>query len=104
MIIGIFRSRLREEQSQPGSAYGEVAERMEELARSMPGFRSVNSFAAEDGERVTLFEFERLADVDAWRDEAEHREAQARGRAEFYASYDLFICEPLREAHFRAED
>ena len=62
MIIGIFRSRLRETQAQPGSAYGEVAERMEELARSMPGFRSVKSFAAADGERVTLFEFERLAD------------------------------------------
>lgn len=104
MIIGIFRSRLRGEQTRPGSAYGPVAERMEELARSMPGFRSVKTFAAEDGERVTLFEFETLADVDGWKVQAEHREAQAKGRAEFYASYDLIICEPIREAHFQAED
>ncbi len=104
MVVGIFRSRLRPEQEHAGAAYGPVAERMEALARSMPGFRSVKTFGAGDGERVTLFEFETLAHLDVWRDEAEHLEAQRRGRDEFYASYDLYVCEPIREAHFRAED
>lgn len=104
MVIGIFRSRLRAGMDAPGAEYGSTAERMEELARTMPGFRSVKAFAASDGERVTVFEFESLDELDGWREQAEHREAQRRGREAFYASYDLYICDPIREAHFQGED
>src|SRR5262245_20227104 len=95
MVIGIFRSRLRPEARE---AYGPVAARMDDLAGTMPGYLWHKTFRAEDGERVTLFGFETLAALEAWRDHAEHREAQRRGVAEFYAEYSLHVCTPLRES------
>jgi heme-degrading monooxygenase HmoA len=98
LIVGIFRSRLRED----AAAYPAAAARMEALAREQPGFLGIKTFRAEDGERVSLFAFETLAALEAWRDHPEHRETQRRGREEFYASYSLQICEPIREAHYAA--
>jgi heme-degrading monooxygenase HmoA len=98
VVIGIFRSRLRPD----AAGYAETAERMEVLARGMPGFRELKTFAAEDGERVSIFAFESLAELEAWRAHPEHREAQRRSRAEFYSEYALSICTPLRQAFFPA--
>ena len=55
MIVTVFRSRLR-----PGvrEEYVALVERMNELARSMPGYISHKGFFAEDGERVTVVEFD----------------------------------------------
>ncbi len=100
MVVGIFRNRLRED----GTAdYGPTAERMVELVQKVPGFRGMKAFAAEDGERVTLFEFESLEAIDEWSRDPEHQEAQRRGREEFYAEYELWICEPARHSVFRHE-
>ena len=100
MLIGIFRNRLR---PGPRDAYETTAERMDALVRTMPGYLWHKTFRAEDGERVTLFGFESLAQLEAWRDHPEHREAQRRGRAEFYAEYSLHVCTPLREAFLKAQ-
>jgi heme-degrading monooxygenase HmoA len=100
MIIGIFRNRLRPENR---AAYKETAERMDALAPTMPGYLWHKSFAAEDGERATLFAFETIEQLVAWREQPEHREAQRRGRAEFYAECSLQVCTQLRESSFRAE-
>jgi len=98
LVIGIFRSRLRE----GAAGYPATAARMEELVATMPGFLGIKTFRADDGERVSLFAFETLEALDAWRDHLEHRAAQRRGRDEFYAEYTLQICAPLREARFVA--
>ena len=55
MILTVFRSRLRPEAQ---AEYGELAPQMSKLARSMPGYKSHKVFVAEDGERLTLVEFE----------------------------------------------
>lgn len=98
MIVGIFRSQLRAD----ADAYPAVAARMEALAREQPGFLWIQAFEAADGERLTLFAFESLEAIRAWGAHPEHREAQRRGRAEFYASYSLQLCELVREARFEA--
>jgi heme-degrading monooxygenase HmoA len=98
LILGIFRSRLRD----GAQAYPATAERMEALVRGMPGFLGIKTFRADDGERVSLFAFESLEALAAWRDHPEHRDAQRRGREEFYAEYSIQICEPIREARFEA--
>lgn len=100
MVLVVFRNRLRGA-NPPG--YESVAERMVELARQQPGFRAIKTFAAEDGERVTISEFDSIEAVNAWRANLEHLEAQRRGRAEFYAEYSLQTCELVREATFSAE-
>ena len=100
MVVVVFRNRLR---AGDVSAYRATADRMEELAREQPGFRSLKSFAADDGERVTISEFESLAAVNAWRANAEHLEAQRRGHDEFYAEFSLQTCELIRERKLTAK-
>lgn len=97
MVVVIFRSRLR---GDPGPEYAGTAERMVTLAQAMPGFVSYRHYQAEDGERVTLVEFASDEAVRAWRDHPEHREAQRRGREEWYSWYRLQTCLPLRESTF----
>lgn len=99
MVLVVFRNRLRQPEP-PG--YEETAARMAELAMQQPGFRALKTFAAEDGERVTISEFDSLEAVSAWRRNVEHLVAQRRGRDEFYAEYSLQTCELIREAKFAA--
>jgi heme-degrading monooxygenase HmoA len=101
MIVVVFRNRLRAGDS---SAYAATAARMDALAHAQPGFRSIKTFAAPDGERVSIAEFDSLEAVDAWRANLEHAEAQRRGRAEFYAEYSLQTCELVRDRKFSRDD
>jgi heme-degrading monooxygenase HmoA len=97
MVVVIFRSRLRDD---AGPDYAATAARMVELARGMPGFVSFQHYAADDGERVSLIEFASDDAVRAWREHPEHLEAQRRGRSDWYASYRLTTCTPLRDVAF----
>jgi len=101
MVVTIFRSRLREDID--GSALEALGMRMYELASAMPGFISYKDFAAADGEAVALVEFEDEASVLGWRKQAEHVQAQQRGRDEFFAAYRIQVCTPLREYTFALE-
>ena len=99
-ILTIFRNRLRPEAAKE---YAPWAERMVELASAMPGFVSVKTFAAHDGERVTIAEFESEEALAAWREHPEHREAQRLGRESFYSEFELTTCVPLRAWKFKRE-
>lgn len=94
MVVIVFRSRLREGVE---AEIAKVGMRMYELASEMPGFRSYKDFVAEDGENVSIVEFESMEAVDAWREHPEHREAQRRGREEFFSEYRIQVCTPQRE-------
>jgi len=97
MIITVFRSRLK-----PGvqEEYGKWAGRMSELARKMPGYISHKIFVAEDGERVTIIEFESEETQRAWSMHGEHVEAKKKGRASFYTEYRLQNCAVQRDTSF----
>ena len=97
MIVTVFRSRLM-----PGvrEDYVALVDRMVELAASMPGYISHKGFFAEDGERVTIVEFESEEAQRAWRMQPEHREAQKKAREVYYESYSVQVCEVKREAKF----
>ncbi len=97
-VVTVFRSRLRADAEVNG--YAELAAAMEARARQMPGFVDFKTFAAQDGERVSLVVFETRAHHDAWRDDPEHRRAQQRGRDELYASYTIMVCNELTRRHF----
>ena len=89
MIITIFRSRLRPEHL---AEYEHTAEKIHALAVSMPGFLSIKTFAADDGERVSIVEFESEATHHAWRNHPEHRIAQQLGREKFYSEFRIQVC------------
>lgn len=97
MVVTIFRSRLRPEHQ---TEYAEWASRTHDLAVKMPGFISIKTFSAEDGERVSLVEFESEEAVRAWREQADHREAQEMGRKLFYSEYHIQVCRPIRDYSF----
>ncbi len=98
MVITVFRSRLRAEHADD---FQQLAARMLELAKSMPGFISYKVYVAEDGERATIIEFESPEHLRAWREHPEHREAQRIGRERFYDEYSIQVCEPTRESRFK---
>lgn len=98
MILTVFRSRLRPEAAERG--YRELADEMERRAREMPGFVDFKSFIADDGERVSVVEFDTIENHDRWREDPVHRIAQQRGRADYYAEFQVTVGEVLRKYSF----
>jgi heme-degrading monooxygenase HmoA len=87
-VVTVFRSRLRagiEEE------YGALAAEMLTAARQAPGFVDFKSFAADDGERVSVITFASAEAHAKWRDHLRHRQAQERGRSALYAEYSIQV-------------
>lgn len=97
MIVTHFRTRLNPAAQEE---YAQWAARMSELARTMPGHVSHKTFVAEDGERVTIVEFESEEAHRAWATHTAHAGAKRVGRERFYAEYSIQVCEVLRENRF----
>mgnify|MGYP001552382635 CR=1 FL=1 len=100
MIVTVFRSRLM-----PGvkDDYLVLAERMNELAKTMPGYISHKGFFAEDGERCTIVEFESEETQRAWRMNSEHRAAQKKARESYYSEYSVQVCKLERDLKFNRD-
>jgi heme-degrading monooxygenase HmoA len=101
MVIVLVRTKLRGDADL--AAYGALNTQMEALLRSIPGFVDVNGYASTDGDEIGVVRFESLASLRTWREHPEHREVQARGRAEFYASYRIEVAEVVRAYEFTSE-
>lgn len=97
MVITIFRSRLRPEHQEE---YEQWATRIHDIAVRMPGFLSIKTFTAEDSERVSIVEFESEETMKAWREQADHRQAQELGRKQFYSEYHIQVCRIVRDYSF----
>ncbi len=100
MVVIVFRSRLRE--GADLARLDSLGQRMAALAAAMPGFISYKDFQAEDGEALTLVEFDSLAALQGWRDHPEHQAAQQVARESMFATYDITVCSPLRAYRFAA--
>lgn len=74
------------------AGYAVTADRMVDLARQQPGFLGVESVRSSDGLGITVSYWTSEGAIRAWREEAEHRLAQAAGREKWYAAYQLRIC------------
>jgi heme-degrading monooxygenase HmoA len=88
MYMNVFRSRKRADYDP--AAYAVDAARMDELARARPGFIDYKSFAAPDGETVTISIWESPEAASAWGRDPEHLAAQGRGRRDYYESYTVY--------------
>lgn len=97
MILTVFRSRVKPEAR---DEYKRWAMRMSEIAKKMPGYVSHKGFVADDGERVTIVEFESEEAQRAWALHPEHVDAKKKGRADFYQEYRVLICNVARESRF----
>jgi heme-degrading monooxygenase HmoA len=71
--------------------YGATAQRMEELAKGMPGYLGIESARGQDGFGITVSYWRDEASIAAWRQYGEHVLAQERGKREWYAQYDIRV-------------
>lgn len=94
----IFRSQRTE----IDAGYAATAQRMEDLAADRPGFLGIDSVRDANGLGITISYWSSLEAIAAWNAHAEHQEAQARGRAEWYRSFDLKICRVEAERSWEA--
>jgi len=101
MMVIVFRARRTSEGV--GEEYKHWFTRMSELACKMPGYISHKGFFAEDGERVTIVEFESEEAQRAWRMHPEHRDAQHKGREVYYQDFSVQVCQVIRENRFKRD-
>jgi heme-degrading monooxygenase HmoA len=100
MIVTVFRSRLK---ADAVAEYGVMAKRMSELARTIPGYVSHKGFVAEDGERVTIVEFETEEALKEWGRHKEHGQAKKQGIESFFSEYSFQICSLIRGRSWSAK-
>ncbi|MFM0040770.1 antibiotic biosynthesis monooxygenase [Paraburkholderia sediminicola] len=94
MIVTVFRSRLNADAQ---DEYKQWASRMSTLAADVPGYISHKGFVAEDGERVTIVEFESEEGMHAWARHPEHVEAKKKGRSVFFTEFRVQVCNVVRD-------
>lgn len=77
--------------------YAEAARAVLELARTQPGFLGFESARNELG--ISVSYWESLDAIRAWKENATHRQAQARAK-EWYERFRVRICRVEREYGF----
>jgi heme-degrading monooxygenase HmoA len=75
--------------------YAETADAMERLAEEQPGYLGIE--AARDGLGITVSYWASAEHARAWKNVAEHRLAQRRGRERWYRTYRVRIATVERE-------
>lgn len=78
--------------------YIETAQRMLELAQTMPGYLGEESARNEIG--ITVSYWKSLEDIRAWKQHSEHLLAQTMGREKWYAAYKTRIALVERDYSF----
>ncbi len=83
----------------PGDgSYDSMSDEIEALVRDEKGFLGMESVQDADGSGITVCYWRTIEDIKRWKDQALHREAQERGRLEWYSQYAVRIAE-VREAY-----
>jgi heme-degrading monooxygenase HmoA len=78
--------------------YAETAARMVALAAEQDGFLGEES--VRNGLGITISYWRDEEAIAKWRKNAEHRIAQERGRAEWYAAFKTRVCKVERDYEF----
>lgn len=74
------------------TGYDDAVTEMRALAEQQPGFLGMDAASADDGGiEITVSYWATPDDAAAWKDVAEHREAQRAGRERWYDSYQVRI-------------
>lgn len=86
------------ERTEGDNGYAEMADRMVELAREQDGFLGVESVRNELG--ITVSYWRDLDAIKNWKEHAEHKVAQERGRSDWYKSFKTRIAKVERDYQF----
>jgi heme-degrading monooxygenase HmoA len=96
MIAVIFEVTMKDGKA---DAYFEIAASLRPLLEGIDGFISVERFESmtNPGKYVSLSFWRDEAAVAAWREQAEHSLAQARGKSEIFADFRIRVASVLRD-------
>ena len=96
MIAVIFEVTMKDGKAED---YFEIAASLKPALESIDGFISVERFESTTtpGKYVSLSFWRDQAAVAAWRDQAEHGLAQARGKSEIFADFRIRVASVTRD-------
>ena len=92
MYAVIFRAEINE----LDEAYAEMAVRMRDLALNKYGCLEFTA-VTEGKHEIAISYWESQEQIKAWKQDADHREAQKRGRSKWYKSYQVQVVEVIRD-------
>jgi heme-degrading monooxygenase HmoA len=84
-----------------GADYAAMADRMVEMAKTMPGYLGVESVRGSDGFGITVSYWKDEESVRHWQQNAEHLEAQRLGREKWYERFETRVCKVERAYGFQ---
>ena len=84
--------------------YDAMSQKMIELAAKQPGFLGVESARGDDGLGITVSYWESEEAIANWRRDVEHREAQTRGREQWYSEFFTRVARVERARAFKRPD
>ena len=91
MLAVIFRATVAELDDE----YRQTAQRLKTLAFEKYGCREFVS-VTEGDEEIAVSWWDTEQQIRDWKNDPEHRYAQARGREEWYRSWSVDVCEVTR--------
>jgi len=89
----IFSSERTE---QDEKSYSDMAELMETMAATMPGFLGIESARNDDGFGITVSYWETEEAIANWKKNVDHIEAQNLGRSDWYKDYSVRVAKVER--------
>ena len=98
-IAVIFTSTRTAEDDE---GYARAAAAMDALAARQPGYRGVDSARGADGFGITVSWWADEASAVAWRNHPVHAAIRDRGRAHWYAAYEVAVATIDRSYAWRA--
>ncbi|WP_115718571.1 antibiotic biosynthesis monooxygenase family protein [Gallaecimonas mangrovi] len=84
--------------SDADDGYGDMADKMLELAQNQPGFLGVES--AREGLGITVSYWQNLEAIANWKHHVEHVAAQKLGREKWYSAFKTRIAKVERDYAF----
>jgi heme-degrading monooxygenase HmoA len=81
------------------NGYGNMAQKMVELASMQEGFLGVES-ARDEQLGITVSYWQSIESIQKWKEHAAHQIAQERGKKEWYQTFSLRVCKVERHRFF----
>jgi len=96
MYAVIFKAEFNKPEAMMDEDYLALAARLRTLAIDRYGCTEFNA-VAQDGREIAISYWVHEADIMAWKQDVEHQIAQAKGREQWYRSYQVEIVRVMRQ-------
>ncbi len=83
--------------------YSIMAESMERIVSTQPGYLGHTSVRSPDGTGITVSYWDCIESIKKWKSEPQHQLAQEQGKASWYSEYEIIICKIERSYGSKAK-